>query len=164
MFGSKSETAPQFVDRFLQRTAIGVLMMSLAYLIGAALYLVQDPWQKPLDVGQFLLSIGAVVVVLPVFLGYVRLRASGECSRAETDGFVADVFNRACVMAFSLTFVILIALEPLTRRFFEHLPTPFFINLILGLSLGVFSVTFFRLSHDDEDDDDFDVGDPEPDA
>lgn len=63
-------------------------------------------------------------------------------------------------MAFSLTFVFLMILEPVTEKYMAGLPAPFFINATLAFSLGVLSVGFFRLARgdgDDESDDDFDT-------
>ena len=54
-------------------------------------------------------------------------------------------------------------LEPLSKKYLTELPTDFFINLILCLTLGVFSLTFFFLNRDDDDDLEDEFG-PEPGA
>jgi hypothetical protein len=147
-----TESMAQFADRFLLRTAIGVLLVAIAYAAGAAMYLVGDEIADYLDKLQLLLAVAAVVIILPGFIKYARLRAAGQCRAGEPEGFVAEVFNKACVKAFSLTFVFLIILEPLSKKYLTELPTNFFINLTLCLSLGVFSLTFFFLNREDDDD------------
>ncbi len=85
-------------------------------------------------------------------------RQKSKCS--EADGYLVEMFKRASAMAFSLTFVFLMILEPVTEKYLAGLPAPFFINATLAFSLGVLSVGFFRLARDDgddESDDDFDT-------
>ena len=152
------ESSAQFIDKFLHRTAIGTLLMTCAYAVSSAMYLVSEELVATLDVVELLLALSAVVVVLPVFIQYVRLRYRQQCSHAESDGYMAEVLKKACMKAFSLTFVFLILLEPTTEKYLTELPTDFFINVILAFSLGVFSLTFLALiqSDGDELEDDFD--------
>lgn len=159
MSKENSETTAQFVDKFLHRTAIGVFLMTLAYAVSSAMYLVSAEVAVTLDVVELLLALAAVVVVLPVFIKFVRLRSKQQCNQSESDGYMAHVLNKACVKAFSFTFVFLILLEPTTEKYLTELPADFFINLILSFSLGVFSLTFFSLirSDGDEIEDDFDT-------
>ena len=153
-----SESTAQFVDKFLHRTAIGVLLMAFAYVTSSAMYLVSEEVAATLDVVELLLALLAVAAVLPVFIKYVRLRSNRQCDQSESDGYMADVLKKACVKAFSFTFVFLIILEPTSEKYLTELPTDFFINVILAFTLGVFSLTFFSLIRSDHDEfeDDFD--------
>ncbi|MDX1571284.1 MAG: hypothetical protein R3200_12440 [Xanthomonadales bacterium] len=156
---NKSESMPQFIDRFLTRTALGVLLMSFAYGAGAATYLVDDPLHDWLETAQLLLSLGAVAAVLPVFVKLFRLRHGVARVDCGPEGFIAGAFRKAGSHAFTFAFIVLILFEPLSKRWLTDLPTAFFINVLLCLILGVFSGGFFLLSRDDAPEDEFDAGD-----
>jgi len=155
---NNNESTAQFIDKFLHRTAIGTLLMTCAYAVSSAMYLVSEEVAATLDVVELLLALSAVVVVLPVFIQMVRLRSRQQCGQAELDGYMAEVLKKACVKAFSFTFVFLILLEATSEKYLTKLPTGFFINVIRAFSLGVFSLTFLLLlrSDDAETEDHFD--------
>ena len=157
MSDQNSESTAQFVDKFLHRTALGTLLMTCAYAVSSAMYLVSEDVMATLDMVGLLLKLSAVVVILPVFIKRLRLRSRQQCNQSESDGYMAEVLKKACVKAFSFTFVFLVLLEPTTKKYLTELPTDFFINVILAFSLGVFSLTFFALirSDDDEHEDGF---------
>ena len=98
-----SDSGAQFAEKFLTRTAVGVFLMAIAYSASAALYLVDGELAIWLDRLELLLALAAVAIVLPMFVQFVRLQAArrGDC---EPEGFVTEVFRKACVKAFSLTF------------------------------------------------------------
>ena len=104
-----------------------------------------------------LLSLLVLVILLPVFIRFVRLRANKDCDWSQPGGYVAEIFGKACVRAFSATFVLLIVLQVVADKYFAALPTAFFLSVILALSLGVLGLTFFYLVRSDEDelDDEF---------
>ena len=56
MSANNTESMAQFADRFLLRTAVGVLLIAIAYAIGAAMYLVGDEVSGYLDKLQLLLA------------------------------------------------------------------------------------------------------------
>lgn len=151
------EPIAQFVDRFLQRTATGVLLVGFAFAVSAAMYLVTDEVAAHLDKLTLLLGLAAVIAVLPVFIKMMRLRANKECNWSGSDSYLSGVFNKACVLAFEVTFVFLIILQPVTKKFLTDQPTDFFINVILSVSAVVLGVAFFyRIRKDaDEPVDDF---------
>ena len=159
---ARRESPAQIIDRLLQRTAIGVSLMTIAYAMSATMYVIDDEGVVDLiDTLQLILGILVLLVLLPAFVKYVRLyyRQKGECP--EVDGYLVEMFRRASAMAFSLTFVFMVILEKVTEKHLTELPTPFFIDTILAFSLGVLSIAFFRVvrsDRDDEVDDDFDTG------
>jgi hypothetical protein len=159
---AKWESPAQIVDRLLQRTAIGVSLMTVAYAMSATMYVIDDPGVVDLvDTLQLILGILVLLVLLPAFFKYARLhyRQQGECP--EEDGYLVEIFKRASAKAFGLTFVFMVILEKVTEKYLTELPTPFFIDTILAFSLGVLSIAFFRVvrsDRDDEVDDDFDTG------
>ena len=153
-----NEFPAQIVDRLLQRTAIGVSLLTISYAMAAAMYVISDQEIVGLmDRLQLVPSILVLLIVFPAFVKFAKLRyrRKNECS--EADGYLVEIFRRASAMAFSLTFIFLMILEPVTEKYLTGLPAPFFISATLAFSLGVLSVGFFRLARDDESDDDFDT-------
>lgn len=158
---TSDESPAQIVDRLLQRTAIGVSLLTISYSMAAAMYVISD--QEIVDLMdrlQLVPSILVLLIVFPAFVKFARLRyrQKNECS--EADGYLVEMFKRASAMAFSLTFIFLMILELVTEKYLTDLPAPFFINVTLAFSLGVLSIGFFRLARgdsDDESDDDFDT-------
>ena len=155
---AKKESPAQTVDRLLQRSAIGLFLLSLAYAMSATMYLVSDEVAGYMDRAQLALGILILLIVFPAFLKYLRLKYRRESECPATGGYIVEMFKKAGAKAFSLTFIFLIALELVAEKYLTDLPTPFFIKTILSFNLGVFSITFFRwVRDDDESDDDFDA-------
>ena len=133
----------QLAERFLHRTALGVLLMALAYALAAAMYLVSEPLEQRLDLVQLVLAMAAVIVVLPGFVRMLRVRMARGTDCADADSYIGEQFRKACVMAFSITFVVLAVAGPVSRQLPSDLPPDFYIQSVLALSLGAFSATFF---------------------
>jgi hypothetical protein len=159
----KTESTAQLTDRFLQRTAIGVLVMSIAYATSAAAYLVGEELAETLDKLEMVPALLAVAIILPIFVKFVRLRANRDCATGDAGSYLAEVYKKAGLKAFSFGFVFLVILEPLTKNAFSHLPGNFFVNVILSFLLAVFGLTFLLLSRDDDDEfDDEDETEQQP--
>jgi len=153
-----SASIAQIAEMMMHRTAIGVFLVTMAYVLSAVVYLVDAQVARYMEYLQLVLGIAAIAVVLPVFVKYSRIKARRQAGCPESDSFMAEMFQRAGIKAFSFTFVFLVVLDVVTKREFVEFPTPFYINLILAFSLGVFSITYFRLVHSsgaDEHDDEF---------
>ena len=160
MSQQNEEPIAQFVDRFLQRTAIGVLLLGVAFAVSAAMYLVTESTALYLDKLTLLLGLIAIIVVLPGFIKLMRLKKNKQCDWSGSDSYMSGVFNKACVSAFEATFIFLIILEPVTKKYLTNQPTDFFINVILSLSAGVLGLAFFYRMRKDtaELEDDFTEG------
>ena len=156
---NKTESMPQFIDRFLIRTALGVLLMSLAYGSAGVSFLVGPPVHDWLESAQLVLSLGAVAVVLPVFVKLFVMRRGIARIECGPEGFISGAFRKAGSNAFTCAFVVLVVLEPISRRWLTDLPTSFFLNALLCLILGTFGAAFFLLSRDTGPEDDLDLGD-----
>jgi hypothetical protein len=92
-------------------------------------------------------------MVLPGFVKSVRLRKEyGEACR-EPEGFIKEMFNKAAGKSFQFTFIFLIFLEMISRSYLAHLPTAFFLKLVIAVTLAIFSLTFFFLNRSDSDED-----------
>ena len=160
---TSDESPAQIVERLLQRTAIGVSLLTISYAMAAAMYVINDQGIVDfMDRLQLVPSILVLLIVFPAFVRFARLRYRQKRECAEADGYLVEMFKRASAMAFSLTFIFLIILELVTEKYLTDLPTPFFINATLAFSLGVLSVGFFRLARDDGDDESDDDFDTEP--
>ena len=145
------ESVAQFVDRFLQRCAGGVLLIGLAYALSAVMYLVSNETADTLNNATVVLGILAVALILPMFVRMVRLRSSGQCDWSESDSYMSSVFNKACVSAFEVTFILLIILEPLSKRVLTDQPADFFINVVVAVAATVLGLAFFyRMQRDDD--------------
>lgn len=158
---ASKESPAQIVDTLLQRTAIGLFLLAIAYTMSAAMYVINNQdIVNLMDRLQLVPSILVLLIVFPAFVKFAKLRYRRKSECSEADGYLVEMFRRASAMAFGLTFVFLIVLELVTEKYLTGLPTPFFINATLAFSLGVLSVGFFRLARgdgDDESDDDFDA-------
>lgn len=154
------ESVAQFVDRFLQRSATGVLLVGTAYALSAVMYFVGDEVSGYLSKVTLVLGILAVISVLPVFIKMVRLRSNKQCNWSGSDSYMMGVFNKACVSAFEATFIFLIVLEPLSKKFLTEQPTNFFINVVLAVAASVLGLAFFFRTRRDEAEleDDLDPG------
>jgi len=151
----------QIIDNFMQRTALGMLLMTIAYTMSTAMYAVAPETAEVLDKLQLGLGLLVLLVVFPAFLRMVKLRRRMRSDCSETDGYIVAMFRKASTLAFSLTFVFLIIMQVVTEKFQTELPAEFFINAVLAFSLGVFSITFFVLIHSDSGDEGEDVFDTE---
>lgn len=56
------------------------------------------------------------------------------------------MFNKATGKAFQFTFIFLVFLDMVNGESFAHLPSEFFIKLIITVTLAIFSLSFFFLS------------------
>jgi hypothetical protein len=150
----------QIIDSFMQRTALGVFLLALAYTVSAAMFVASPRVAELLDKLQLGLSIVVLLVVFPAFLRIVKLRRRSGSDCEETDGYIVAMFRKASATAFSLTFVFLVVMQVVTEKLQSDLPASFFVNLIQAFTLGVFSIIFFLLVRSDSDqtDDDFDTG------
>ena len=157
---AKQVLPAQIIDSFMQRTALGVFLMALAYSMSAAMLVASPKVAEVLDNVQLGLGILVLLIVFPAFLRIVKLRRRTGSDCEETDGYIVAMFRKASAKAFSLTFVFLVVMQVVTEKLQTGLSASFFVNVILAFTLGVFSITFFILvrSDSDETDDDFDTG------
>jgi hypothetical protein len=160
---AKQVLPAQIIDSFMQRTAMGVFLMALAYTVSAAMFVASPRVAELLDKLQLGLGIVVLLVVFPAFLRIVKLRRRSGSDCEETDSYIVAMFRKASTTAFSLTFVFLVVMQVVTEKLQSDLPASFYVNLILAFTLGVFSIIFFILvrSDSDETDDDFDT-EPHP--
>ncbi len=147
-----SESILEVADRLLLRMTIGMGFLSVAHALSAATYVVTDVVAGYLDNLATLLSVLLAIVVFPVLIKFSRFRKEEQCDSSGAESYISEVFTRASVKAFAITFIFVMVLEPVSERYFTDLPTVFFLNLILSLALGALCLTFFYLIRNDTDD------------
>jgi hypothetical protein len=147
-------SSAEFIDHFLRRSALGVLLLALAYGAAALALLVGPTLSVWLGYVQLGLSLAILVVVFPSFWRYLRWRGRRMSGCAESDSYLAAQFQRASARAFSASFIGLVVLEVVVRKAYPALPAGLALNAILCLSLGVMSLAFFFFDrqHDSEED------------
>lgn len=146
---NSQETPAQNIEAMLQRTAIGMLVLALAYALSAAEFWLGLEAEDLIQKIQTVLSILIVFIIFPAFYkGIKTLRSCGDIQLFE-DGYLPDVFKHASAQAFSFTFIFLIACEMFIKNIAIEMPPLFFIHVVQSFTLGVFSMSFFlQLSND----------------
>lgn len=151
----QTETVTQFYERFIQRTAVAMLMMAFIYTISAFALVGGPSVAAIVDFLDRPLGIVIIIIMLPVFakMVWLRIRQKNKCR--EADSFVAVTFKDAASRAFSVTFLTLILLLALSEGPLSDFPAAFFINIITAVSLATCSGWFLYANRDIEEDDDF---------
>lgn len=163
MPATKPPNTALLLERFMQRTALGVFLLALRYGMTAAGPLLGEELMALVRYLQLALSLLIVLLVLPAFWHYLKLRRQRRADCANPDSFVLEMFRRAALIAFSYSFVLLVLLDLVSRKSLVYLSAPLVINLVLSFMLAVFSISFYLLSRLDEPDDD-EPNDEEPQA
>jgi len=153
MNNKTSASVAEQLDKIMQKTALGVLLVACAYTLSVLKIFFDVPVVTFLDYTKTALGILAIVIVLPGFVKGIQLRREHGEACKEPEGFIKEMFNKAAGKAFQFTFIFLIFLEMISRNYLAHLPPSFFLKLIIAVTLAIFSLTFFFLSHSDSDED-----------
>ncbi|NVJ97814.1 MAG: hypothetical protein HWE25_06655 [Alphaproteobacteria bacterium] len=157
IFPPKDASPAQVADQFVQRTIIGMMLLSISYGGKAAMSIVPTGVVKVIAPVSVLLSVAIVLVVAPGFIRYFALRKAGGGNCPEADSYITQMYREAAVWAFSFTFILLMALGFGTELGLHTWPTAFVLNGTIALSLAALAFSFYRLTRDtDEEDDDFD--------
>jgi len=158
MAKKKQESFAQFIDQFLQRTTIGVFLVALAYGTAAAKHFAGADMVDYLKGAKMVLGLLAVVIIVPSCIKLASWRTKNRADCAGSDGFIAGIYTKSAERAFSAAFVTMVVLEVLSRKALSHLPTAFFIQFALMVSLLALSLSFYFMSRDTggDFDDEFD--------
>lgn len=142
----KTVSVPEQIDRMMQRIALGVFLVAIAYAISASKFFVNEKTANILDISSQVLGVIIIVLVLPAFLKFVIMKRKNREACSEPEGFVIEMFDKATGKSFQFTFLFLIALEFVSGNYLTNLPTEFFIKLIISVTLAIFSLSFFFLN------------------
>jgi len=148
-------TAVQFADTYLQKTALGVFVLSSGLAFEVVEYLANPDAHRWIKCIQMGISAGVVLLVLPAFIRYIRYcRKFGRNFAPE--GYVTEMFRRACARSFEVTFIFLTVAEVLSHRGLPDVPAKIFLDATLFISLMVMSLTLLKLAGASDEEDDFD--------
>lgn len=161
MAQNKDFSVVQFSDRFLTRSAYAMLLVAVGYFAEAATPYVSQQTAWLLGYVGMAVSAGIFIFLLPPFITYVRhCRGKG----GHFEGFVLEIFRKACVRAFEVTFIFLLILEVLSRSVLEIVPARTFLQVAVAVCVASMGITFWILNRqargDEIDEDGFgeDVG------
>jgi hypothetical protein len=91
-------------------------------------------------------AIAALVIVLwLLFFKFMKVPAHLRRRFLDIEGFVATTIQKSFKASWLVTFVTLTVLAPASRRF-TTIPGEFFLQAVMALMLGVFSVAFFVMN------------------
>ena len=159
IFALNKQTAAQTIDSAMVRFAMGMLLVGFAYAISVAMFFVGDELAGSLKILKKTAGLLVFVVVLPQFIKLMLMKLKLRGCEGEPEGFVIDVVHKAAEMAFSLTFVFLIAMQVVTEDFLPNLPAGVAVEMIVAVTLGLYCAFFFYFHRDPDDqgDDQFDA-------
>ena len=143
----------EVVERLLRKTAIAMALLSLSFFWSAFEHtaVLAENLDGYLLAGRMVLRGSVILVLAPSFVGFLRLKLSGRLASPD-ENYVVSVYQRAASLSFASTFVGLVLTEVAARHWWVQEPR-LYLSLILGLSVGVFSVFFLReMALDDEGD------------
>lgn len=154
MAENREFTHAMFAEKLLNRTALGVFVVAFAFILDIAATYMDGALERIVDIASYALSLLVIVIILPVFLTYVR---HFRRHRDPVDSFVLQTYQTACVRAFEATFISLIFLDLIVSKFFPEILAQVVVEGVIAFCLLVMSITFFilnrRANRDDEDDD-----------
>lgn len=153
---SESINPAQMADKVLSRTALSVGIVTLAYIISASEYFLSGILLSIVSYIQLGLSLSVFVILLPSFFIFAKLRAKNKQACSVAEGYISNTFNRAASTSFRWTFIFLLCVELTVKKTTLDLPFPFYIDLVIAFTLGIFSLTFYLLVRQDNDDENFD--------
>jgi len=149
-------------DRHRIRMAAAALSMSFMFLTRALTHVVDPVLAKNLGYlvpGFAVLAVGLVGPTVAWKLRNLRKLPQGERHAYwSPDGFVNDIFNRAQRVSWTVTFLMLMLLDVVvsdkdSSGYLTTLPLVFYLQLIIGVMLGVMASVFLILNRADGADD-----------
>jgi len=153
---AKQINPAQMADKMLNRTAMGVGIVTLAYIISVSEYFLSG---MPLTIVSYIqlgLSLVVLIILFPTFVNFMKMRTSHKQACSEVEGFLSSAFNKAASTSFRWTFIFLLCVELTVKKTNIDLPLPFYVDLIMAFTLGIFSLTFYLLVRRDNDFEDID--------
>lgn len=156
MFGFKKETGAQLYDRFLNRTALSLIMLAVIYALDVSRSFAGDDMAAIIKRTGGILGILIVVNLLPVTikLAWFKFKRKPGCN--DPDGFTATTFKEASVRGFATGFIAMLFALELSKGFLADWSATMFLDIILALMLSVVSVSFLLANRETDPDDDFD--------
>jgi hypothetical protein len=145
---STSQGTPlaEAADRRWQLLALAMLLIACKAGISAAMVLADATVRTWLDWAEMGAALGALVIVLwLLFFKFMKVPAHLRRRFLDIEGFVATTIQKSFKLSWLVTFVTMTILAPASKRF-ATVPAEFFVQALMALMLGVFSVGFFVMN------------------
>ena len=141
------------VDRLFKRVVMVAFLAALISAAEAAEYLVSEPAFSYLLMGETVLRVLLFALVLLIVIGSLpMLLRHKKAAFYDPEGFVTDAFKKSATSSWAVTIVFVALSETFVTNYGAHLPAKFFIEVILAVMFGVFSLTFLIVNHSKSDD------------
>ncbi|MEM9386459.1 MAG: hypothetical protein AAGA68_15490 [Pseudomonadota bacterium] len=133
----------QLADTLLMRTTLGLVLLGTGHALTVAAVWFGPEAQESFRWVRLTLAGCILLLVLPAVLRFAVARRRTACSRASCDGYLLDVFRRACVAAFTTTFLVLVALEIAVNQLPPSVDSHVILNALLTVTLWMLAGSFF---------------------
>lgn len=148
----KKTSTAEHVDNHRRLMAFAMFILSLIYAVATIRYVVDEETASNLGI----LAKGLAGVLLIVVIGLIiwKVKFVPRNQRylfSSSDSYVMQALNRACIISWFSTFILLSLIKVTTSRDSSAFPAEFYINLTIFVMLAVFSVTFFILFRTDKE-------------
>ncbi len=155
MFDFKKETGAQLNDRFLNRTALSLLMLAVVYTLEVSRSLAANDIAAIMNRAGGILSLILLINLLPVTIKLMWFKYKRKPGCNDPNGFVASTFKEAAVRGFTTSFIAMLVALELSRDVLSVWSATVFLHIILALTLGVLSISFLLANRETEPGDDF---------
>lgn len=140
-------------DKYLKKVALGTFCIAIAFIFRAGKMLVEPDLAFYFQAGQMFFGFSVLLFLMPATLKFIKLRAENQACKEE-DGYISQMFQKAGFHAFQFTFLFLTAIDVFAVDFFEAHSVELLLRIAVAGLLGSFSISFYRLVHINDDDDD----------
>lgn len=145
MTSPNARSVPDVADGHRRLMAFALLALGTRYLVSASTFLVDPGLASSLELladGLVLLAVG---MIAPIFVWKARNMSRDDWHLYKDDnGFVAQTIARAQTGSWTLTFLVLVLIEPLDQTLGE-LSWVLLFDLVLAVMLLSFSIIFLYL-------------------
>ena len=141
------------VDRLFKRVVMVAFLTALISASEAAEYLVSESVVTYLSLGENVLRFLLFALVLLIVINSLpKLLRHKNAAFYDPEGFVTDAFKKSATSSWAVTILFVALSESLVTNYGAGLPAKFFIEVILAVMFGVFSLTFIIVNHSNSDD------------
>lgn len=143
----------ELADRTVQLVALSLFIVALLFVLSIVEFFADDSVANLIDWASKIMAVSVIALMVGLFA--LKFRSMPQSQRRQylaEDGFLQIGFQRAMAKSWMLSFVALVMLQALDQLVLERLPElplKLFIQAILAIMLGVFSIAFFFITRQD---------------
>lgn len=149
----------QIIESSLKKITIGLLLLSISYGLSILMYMSSNDLASYMEVTKKIIGILVILIVAPAFYKLMKLKSSSKGKCNEHDNYMSDAFRHSSALAFSATFVTLVAIEVVGGKLLSDIPLSTIINGIEFIALSSFTASFYLKLNSDSFDDEDEFGD-----